>query len=94
MSHHRNPRALLTPAMRSVLDRIARAGHPPLHALTPDQARAAYEAGAGVLELKAHKLARVLWHLRKFKQPFNPEVFAKEEAKMKRKKLQRLHSMA
>ena len=59
MSHHRNPRALLTPAMRSVLDRIARAGHPPLHALTPDQARAAYEAGAGVLELKAHKLARV-----------------------------------
>ncbi|NOS72713.1 MAG: IS110 family transposase [Verrucomicrobia bacterium] len=42
----------------------------------------------------AHKLARVLWHLLKFKQPFNPEVFAKEEAKMKRKKLQRLHNMA
>ncbi|MBE2262537.1 MAG: alpha/beta hydrolase [Burkholderiaceae bacterium] len=58
MSHHRNPRALLTPAMRGVLERIARAGHPPLHALTPVQARAAYEAGAGVLELKAHKLAR------------------------------------
>jgi acetyl esterase len=32
---------------------------PPLHALTPDQARAAYEAGAGVLELAPHKLARV-----------------------------------
>lgn len=42
----------------------------------------------------AHKLARVLWHLLKFKQPFNPEVFAKEEAKMKRKKLQRLENMA
>ena len=42
----------------------------------------------------AHKLARVLWHLLKFKQPFNPEVFAKEEQKMKRKKLQRLHNMA
>src|SRR5512137_931894 len=59
MSHHRNPRALLTPAMRLVLDRIERAGRLPLHALTPDQARAAYEAGAGVLELSAHKLARV-----------------------------------
>ena len=39
-------------------------------------------------------MARNLWHLLKFKQPFNPEVFAKEEAKMKRKKLQRLHNMA
>jgi hypothetical protein len=27
-------------------------------------------------------------------QPFNPEVFAKEEAKMKRKKLQPLHNIA
>ena len=59
MSHHRNPRALLTPVMRQVLERMARAGRAPLHALTPDQARAAYEAGAGVLELTPHKLARV-----------------------------------
>jgi len=36
----------------------------------------------------------VLWHLLKYKQAFNPEVFAKEEAKMKRKKLARLQSMA
>lgn len=42
----------------------------------------------------AHKLARVLWHLLKYKEPFNPEVFAKEEEKMKRKKLQRLENMA
>ncbi len=42
----------------------------------------------------AHKLARILWHLLKYKQPFNPEVFAKEEAKLKRQKLQRLHDMA
>jgi transposase len=42
----------------------------------------------------AHKLARVLWHLLKFKQPYNPEVFAKEEEKMKRKKLARLHNIA
>ena len=42
----------------------------------------------------AHKLARVLWHLLKFKQPYNPDVFAKEEEKMKRKKLARLQNMA
>lgn len=42
----------------------------------------------------AHKLARVLWHLLKYKEPFNPEVFKKEEEKMKRKKLARLENMA
>ena len=42
----------------------------------------------------AHKLARILWHLLKYKQPFTPEVFAKEEAKMKRKKLARLQHIA
>ena len=36
------------------------------------------------------KLARSLWHLLKYQQPFNPEGFAKEEAKLKRQKLQRL----
>ncbi len=59
MSHPRNPQALLTPAMRSVLDRIARAGHPPMHMLTPVQSRAAYAAGAGVLELPTQAVARV-----------------------------------
>ncbi|MES2950090.1 MAG: alpha/beta hydrolase [Pseudomonadota bacterium] len=59
MSHHRNPRALLTPAMRGVLDRMARVGHPPLHALTPVQARAAYTAGADVLELPLQPMVRV-----------------------------------
>ena len=59
MSHHPNPRSLLTTQMRGVLDRIARAGHPPMHALSPDQAKRAYEAGAGVLDLAPHKLARV-----------------------------------
>jgi acetyl esterase len=49
----------LTPAMRSVLERMARAGHPPLYSLPPLQARAAYEAGAGVLELPRPQLARV-----------------------------------
>jgi len=59
MSHQRNPRALLTPAMHHVLDRMARASHVPMHALSPQQARAAYEAGAGVLDIPAHKLPRV-----------------------------------
>ena len=57
--HHRNPRAQLTPAMRKVLDAMARAAHVPLHALSPQQARAAYAAGADVLELPKHKLARI-----------------------------------
>jgi acetyl esterase len=59
MSHQRNPRALLTPAMHHVLDRMARATHVPMHALSAQQARAAYEAGAGVLDIPPHKLARV-----------------------------------
>ncbi|MFP8833890.1 alpha/beta hydrolase [Hydrogenophaga sp. XSHU_21] len=59
MTAHRNPRARLTTAMRGVIDRIARAGHPPLHALSPQQARQAYEAGAGVLDIRPHALPRV-----------------------------------
>ena len=45
--------------MHGVLERMAKAGHLPLHALTPAQARAAYTAGAGVLELPPLALARV-----------------------------------
>jgi len=59
MSHHPNPRSLLTPTMRGVLERIARAGHLPMHALSPTQARLAYEAGAGLLDIAPHKLLRV-----------------------------------
>jgi transposase len=42
----------------------------------------------------AHKLARILWHLFKYRQAFDPEVFRKEEEKMRRKKLARLHHTA
>lgn len=59
MSHRRNPRTLLTPAMHSVLDRMTRANQVPLHALTPAQARLAYEVGAGFLEVTAPALQRV-----------------------------------
>ena len=37
----------LTPQMRGVLQGMARAGHPPLHTRTPEDARKAYEAAGG-----------------------------------------------
>jgi acetyl esterase/lipase len=49
----------LTPAMRSVLERMARAGYPPIYTLTAQEARASYEAGAGVLEVPEAPLARI-----------------------------------
>jgi acetyl esterase len=49
----------LTPAMRDVVRRIERAGHPPYHRLTPEAARAAYRKGAEVLDLPRAPLARV-----------------------------------
>lgn len=58
--HFRTPESLLTPAMRDVLSRMARANRPPFHTLTPGQARAAYESGSNVLELPRQVLARVV----------------------------------
>ena len=52
--HHR-----LTPQMRSVLERMAKAGRAPLNTMTPQQAREAYAAGADILEEPAPVLARV-----------------------------------
>lgn len=50
---------LLSPAMAGLLDRIRRARRPPLHALSPAEARQAYAAGAEVLDLPRAPLARV-----------------------------------
>lgn len=50
---------LLTPAMSSVLQRMARARRTPMHLLTPQQARDAYEVGAGMLEVPKASLVRV-----------------------------------
>jgi acetyl esterase len=50
---------LLTPAMAGLLDRIRRARRPAFHTLTPAEARAAYEAGAEVLDLPRAPLAQV-----------------------------------
>jgi acetyl esterase len=45
--------------MRSVVERMARLGHAPMHTLAPEQARSHYEAGAGALEVPRAPLARV-----------------------------------
>lgn len=53
------PPPSLTPRMADVVDRMRRAGHPPLQTLAPEAARAAYEKGAGVLEVPKPALERV-----------------------------------
>eukprot|EP01032_Pedospumella_encystans_P037225 gene37226-42163_t len=45
--------------MASVVERMARAGHPSLDQLTPEEAKASYERGAGVLEVPKPELARI-----------------------------------
>ena len=49
----------LTPAMRSVLERMHRASYAPMYTLPAAEAKQAYEAGAGVLEVPKAELARV-----------------------------------
>ena len=49
----------LTPKMAGVVERMSRAGHPPLDQVSPDLAKAAYEKGSGVLEVPKPELARV-----------------------------------
>lgn len=53
------PEELLTPAMRSVASAMARTKRLPFYSLTPVQAREAYAAGAGVLELPVRGLHSV-----------------------------------
>ena len=54
-----DPYNLLTPTMRDVLARMARARRQPLQTQTPVDTRAAYEAGASVLDIPSRNLARV-----------------------------------
>ncbi len=51
--------AELTPTMRSVVERMARAQHIPMWEMTVQEARQAYGIGAGVLEIAKPELARV-----------------------------------
>jgi hypothetical protein len=41
-----------------------------------------------------HKLARILWHLIKYRQAYDPKVWAAAEEKMKAKRLKRLEQSA
>jgi acetyl esterase len=50
---------MLTARMAGVVERMTRAAHPALNTLTAAQAKAAYEKGAGVLEVPKPELARV-----------------------------------
>ena len=49
----------MTPRMAGVVDRMMRARLPPYHTMTPQQARQAYEKGAGVLEVPKPVVQRV-----------------------------------
>ncbi|AMO25671.1 alpha/beta hydrolase [Ramlibacter tataouinensis] len=49
----------LTPPMRSVLERMARAPYPPMYTLSPAEAKSNYELGSGVLEVPKAELARI-----------------------------------
>lgn len=52
-------RSLLNPRMAGVLERIRRAARPPFHSLSVAEARAAYQAGAEILDPPRAPLARV-----------------------------------
>lgn len=49
----------LSPRMAALLTRIQRAGRPPFHHLSPQQARVAYRMGAEILDLSRAPLPRV-----------------------------------
>ncbi|VWX63366.1 Carboxylesterase NlhH [Burkholderiales bacterium 8X] len=59
MPTHKTLAPPLSAKTAGVVERMARAGHPPLHQLTPDEAKAAYEKGAGVLEVAKPQLERI-----------------------------------
>jgi hypothetical protein len=42
----------------------------------------------------AHKLARMIWHIIRFNQPYDPAIWAATEEKLKKKKLHRLAQTA
>lgn len=50
--HPKHPRNLLNAASRSLIERVHRAGRPPMAAMTPAQARAFYDIGGPMLDLQ------------------------------------------
>ena len=51
-SHHTKPSALLNAATRSLIERVMRAGRPPMASMTPGQAREFYDIGGPMLDLQ------------------------------------------
>ncbi len=51
-SHHTHPHARLAPDARRLIERIHRAGRPPMEAMTPAQAREFYNIGGPMLDLQ------------------------------------------
>lgn len=49
---------------------------------------------AKAITAMAHKLARIIWHLIKFRAPYDPTVWNKAEEKLRKKKIKRLHQTA
>jgi hypothetical protein len=49
---------------------------------------------AKAITAMAHKLARILWHLIKYKQAYDPTVWAAAEEKLRQKKIKRLQQNA
>jgi len=42
----------------------------------------------------AHKLARIIWHMIKYNQPYDPSVWAKAQEKLRQKRIKHLHQNA
>ncbi|MDI9330059.1 MAG: alpha/beta hydrolase [Alphaproteobacteria bacterium] len=58
MKQRAHPAQALLPAMRQLIERVHRAGHPPMQAMTVAQARAFYEAGAPLLDVPPPNILR------------------------------------
>lgn len=59
MKHGPQVHARLTPAMRLLVERMAQAPYPPMHTLSAAEAKRAYAASIGVLDVPRPELARV-----------------------------------
>ena len=59
LNHGPDIHARLTPAMRLLVERMARAPYPPMHTLTAAEAKAAHAASIGVLDVPKPQLPRV-----------------------------------
>ena len=75
--------------------RPARVRHAPTLAQTHALLRAVPDLGTPkAITAMAHKQARILWHLLKYQEPYDPAVWAKAEEKKRQKKIKRLQKNA